>query len=102
MGILYLAGAIVAEVFGSSMLKAATVAKSKLPVIGIIFGFVTAFYLLSLALLTIPLSFAYAAWSSIGTALTAAVGFLIFKEHMNRNTVIGIVLLIAGVVLLRM
>lgn len=102
MGFVYLAGAIIAEVFGSSMLKLSTTVKSKLPIIGIIFGFAVAFYLLSLALITIPLSFAYAAWSGIGTALTATVGFLIFKEKVQRKTIIGISLLIVGVVLLRL
>lgn len=102
MGFIYLAGAIIAEVFGSSMLKLSTTAKNKLPIVGIIFGYVVAFYLLSLALLSLHLSFAYAAWSGIGTALTATVGFLIFKEKVQRQTIIGISLLIVGVVLLKL
>lgn len=51
-------------------------------------------YLLSLALVSIPLSFGYAVWSGLGTALTAIVGFLLFKEKINKQTVIGIVVLI--------
>ncbi|NMA69472.1 MAG: multidrug efflux SMR transporter [Desulfitobacterium sp.] len=102
MGIIYLAGAIISEVFGSSMMKLTATAKSKLPVLGIIIGYAIAFYLLSLALITVPLSFAYAVWSGVGTALTAIVGFLLFKEKITIHTAIGILLLIVGVVLMRL
>lgn len=102
MGILYLAGAIIAEVFGSSMMKLTATIKSKKPIFGIVIGYVLAFYLLSLALVSIPLSFAYAVWSGIGTALTAFIGFLIFKEKINMQTAIGIGLLIIGLVFMRM
>lgn len=102
MGILYLAGAIIAEVFGSSMMKLTATIKSKKPIFGIVIGYVLAFYLLSLALVSIPLSFAYAVWSGIGTALTAFIGFLIFKEKINLQTAIGIGLLIIGLVFMRM
>ncbi len=101
MGFLYLFGAIVSEVFGSSMLKLTATVQSKLPVIGIAVGYFLAFYLLSLSLLTIPLSISYALWSGLGTALTAIVGFLVFKESVNKQTVAGIALLIVGVVLMQ-
>lgn len=102
MGYFYLAGAIISEVFGSSMLKLTATIKSKEPVLGIITGYIISFYLLSLALISIPLSFAYAVWSGLGTALTAIVGFLIFKEKINMQTIIGIFLLIIGIVLMRL
>ena len=99
MGIFYLLGAIVSEVFGSSMLKLTATSKSKLPVVGIMTGYLLSFYLLSLALITISLSFGYAVWSGLGTALTAIVGFAIFKEQIKIQTVLGICLLIIGIVL---
>lgn|SRR5690625_1321292 len=102
MGIVYLVGAIVSEVFGSSMLKLAAMIKSRLPIIGIIIGYVISFYLLSLALVSIPLSFGYAVWSGLGTALTAIVGFTFFKEKVNMKTVAGIAILIIGIVLMRL
>lgn len=101
MGIVYLVGAIISEVFGSSMLKLTATIKSKLPVIGIVTGYVISFYLLSLALVSMSLSFGYAVWSGLGTALTAIVGFTLFKEKINMQTVIGIVILIIGIVLMR-
>jgi len=102
MGFLYLAGAITAEVFGSSMMKLTTIVKSKKPILMFIIGYAIAFYLLSLALFTIPLSFAYAVWSGVGTALTAIVGLLIFKEKINVQTAIGIMLIIIGLVCMRL
>lgn len=101
MSAIYLFGAILSEVFGSTMLKITATTKSKLPIIGVIIGYLTSFYLLSLALITISLSFGYAVWSGLGTALTAIVGFVIFKEKMSKQTIIGICLLIIGIVLMR-
>lgn len=101
MGFIYLAGAIVSEVFGSSMLKITAVNNSKKAIIGIIAGYVFAFYMLSLALITLPLSFAYAAWSGVGTMLTAIIGFAIFKEEIKPTVVLGIIILIVGLILMR-
>lgn len=101
MGIFYLIGAIISEVFGSSMLKLSATIKSKLPVIGIVIGYIISFYLLSLALVTIPLSFGYAVWSGLGMALTAIVGFALFKEKIDKQTVAGILMLIIGIIFMR-
>lgn len=101
MGLVYLAGAIVSEVFGSSMMKVTAVSNSKKAIIGIVAGYALAFYMLSLALLTLPLSFAYAAWSGVGTMLTGIIGFAIFKEEIRPATVIGIIILIIGLILMR-
>ncbi|MEK4554128.1 MULTISPECIES: SMR family transporter [Jeotgalicoccus] len=101
LGFVYLAGAIISEVFGSSMMKITAVNNSKKAIIGVAAGYVLAFYLLSLALLTLPLSFAYAAWSGVGTMLTAIIGFAIFKEEIKATTVIGIIILIIGLILMR-
>lgn len=101
MGFLFLAGAIVSEVFGSTMLKLTSISKGKLPIIGIVIGYAISFYLLSMTLLTIPLSFSYAVWSGLGTALTAIVGFIVFKEQWNWKIIASIGLLIFGIVLMR-
>lgn len=102
MGIIYLTAAIISEVFGSTMLKLTSMTKGKLPIIGIIIGYAISFYLLSLTLLSIPLSFAYAVWSGLGTALTAVIGFIVFKEQWNWKIVLSIGLLICGIILMRL
>lgn len=101
MGFIYLIGAIASELFGSSMLKVNATSTSRLPILGVAFGYGTAFYLLSLALFTIPLSFAYAFWSGGGTALTAVIGFVVFREQISRQKIAGIGLVIIGLVLMK-
>ncbi|MFJ7941599.1 DMT family transporter [Peribacillus sp. NPDC096622] len=98
----FLAMAIVSEVFGSSMLKVSNGFKRLFPSIGVVIGMGLAFYCLSLSLITIPLGTAYAIWSGIGTALTALVGVIVYKESFNLKKFLGLVLIIGGVVVLKL
>jgi multidrug transporter EmrE-like cation transporter len=99
---LFLAIAIVSELFGTSMLKASEGFTRLFPSVGVIFGFIVAFYSLSLSLQQIPLSIAYAIWSGVGTAITVIIGIVIWKENVNLSSLIGILLIIAGVVILNL
>ncbi|WP_368297922.1 multidrug efflux SMR transporter [Cytobacillus firmus] len=95
-----LALAIVSEVAGSSLLKAADGFKKLLPSIGVIIGYSVAFYALSLSLITLPLGVAYAIWAGLGTVLTALVGIFIYKENVNGKKLLGLALIVGGVILL--
>ncbi|MDF2036920.1 multidrug efflux SMR transporter [Cytobacillus oceanisediminis] len=97
---LLLALAIVSEVFGSSLLKAADGFKKLLPSLGVIIGYGVAFYALSLSLKTLPLGVAYAIWAGLGTVLTALVGIAIYKENVNGKKILGLALIVGGVILL--
>jgi len=55
------------------------------------------FYLLSLALRTLPLGTAYAVWVGIGAIGTALAGVLLFDEPMSTLKAISLVLVVAGV-----
>lgn len=99
-GYLLLSIAILAEVFGSSMLKLTEGFKKIGPTIGVLVGYTIAFYTLSLSLQTLPLSLAYAIWAGVGTALTALVGIFFYKEGINIKKSAGILLIIGGVALL--
>lgn len=99
-GTLFLLLAIVSEVFGSAMLKLSAGFTLWLPSLGVVAGFVAAFAFLGLALKSIPLSRAYAVWSGLGTALTAAVGVIFFHEHLGLWRAVGIALIVLGVVVL--
>lgn len=99
---LILALAIIAEVFGSSMMKLSNGFKKLYPTLGLIVGMGAAFYGLSLALKTIPLGTAYAIWSGVGTALTVLVGVLVYKEKVNTRKITGILLIIIGVVVMKL
>ncbi|MCY7695367.1 multidrug efflux SMR transporter [Bacillus altitudinis] len=99
-GMLYLTGAILTEVFGSTMLKLSQGFTQVLPSMGVLIGFGCAFTFLSLALKTIELSSAYATWSGVGTALTAIVGLVLFNETIHMKGFIGLALVICGVIVL--
>ena len=60
------------------------------------------FFFLSLSLKTIPLNTAYALWSGIGLVCTTIISVLIWKEKINFASVAGIILIVAGVVILNM
>src|SRR5699024_7098290 len=103
MAYVFLVSAILAEVFGTSMMKLTSISSNKKvhSILGVITWYALAFYLLSLSLICIPLRFDYVVWSGTGTSLTALLGFLIFKEKIIIQGAVGILLLIVGVVLMR-
>ena len=55
------------------------------------------FYLLSLALRTLPLGTAYAVWVGIGAVGMALAGVLLFDEPMSTLKAISLVLVVAGI-----
>ncbi|QSF42852.1 DMT family transporter [Paenibacillus tianjinensis] len=97
---IYLALAICCEIFGTTMLKLSDGFTNLLPGIGVIMGMGLSFYFLSMSLKVIPLSFAYAVWSGVGTAVTALIGVLIWGDPFTVVSFIGIAAIIGGVVLL--
>jgi len=99
---MFLALAIVSEIFGTSMLKASEGFSRLYPSIATVAAFGLAFYSLSLSLQLIPLGVAYAIWSGVGTALTAVIGIVVWKETASLTTALGIVLIVAGVVVLNL
>lgn len=97
MTYLYLAIAIVAEVIGTSALKAAEGFTRPLPSLVVVVGYGTAFYFLSLALKSIPVGIAYAIWSGVGVALITLIGWLLFKQRLDAPALLGLALIVAGV-----
>ncbi|UPW84860.1 multidrug efflux SMR transporter [Lysinibacillus sp. Ag94] len=93
---------IISEVFASSMLKLTNGFKRLLPSVGVVVGYGTAFYFLSLTLQSIAIGTAYAIWAGVGTALTAVIGVVFYKELFNLKKIIGILLIIVGVVILNL
>ncbi len=94
--------AVLFEVFGDTMMKFSNGFKRKAPIIGVVVGYGVAFYLMSLSINYLPLGFSYAMWTGLGIALTAIVGAIIWKEGLNFTKIAGIVVIIAGVVLMKM
>ncbi|ANZ32095.1 quaternary ammonium transporter [Parageobacillus thermoglucosidasius] len=84
------------------MLKVSNGFAKWLPSIAVIIGYSASFYFLSLSLQAIPLGTAYAIWSGVGTALTALVGVIIYKESFNLKKFFGLVLITGGVIALKL
>lgn len=97
---LFLALAIVAEVIGTTALKASDGMTRAGPASIVVIGYCVAFYCLSLSLRVLPVGIAYAIWAAIGTALIAVTGFLVYGERLDGWAIGGITLIIIGVVLL--
>ena len=102
MAYIYLFLAIIAEVIGTTALKASEEFTKLLPSIVVVVGYGIAFYFLSLVLRTMPVGIAYAVWSGIGIVLIAVAGAVMFKQIPDVPAIIGMSLIIAGVVIMHL
>lgn len=102
MAWIFLAAAIVCEVFGTTMMKVSEGFSRLWPSVGMVAGYLGAFGMMALALKRLPVGTLYALWAGIGTALIALVGVLAFGESFTVVKGAGIVLIIAGVILLNL
>ena len=99
---LYLLIAIVAEVIGTSALKASEGFTRLGPTAVVVGGYGLAFWLLSLTLRTIPVGIAYATWSGLGIVLIAAVGWVAFGQKLDLWAMLGMALIVAGVLIMNL
>lgn len=97
---LFLALAIVFEVIGSSFIQASDGFTKWLPTTIVFVAYSICFYFFSLALKAIPLGVAYAIWGGVGIILTALISVVVFKHRLDAPAIIGIVLIVAGVVVM--
>ncbi len=102
MSYLYLAGAIIFEVIGTSALKASDGFSRLWPTLLMAACFGVALFCLSQTLRTIPLGIAYAIWCAVGIVLTALSGWLVFRQAIDVPAIIGMGLIIAGVLVINL
>ena len=98
----YLGLAIVSEVIATASLKSTEGFTRLVPSIVVLVGYSAAFYFLSLTLDTIPIGVAYAVWSGVGVATITLVSFLMYDQKIDAAGLLGIGLIVAGVVVLRL
>lgn len=92
-----LGAAILAEALGTTALKLSQGFSQPLPSIGVVVGYGTAFYLLSLVLEDLPVGTTYGTWAALGIVLVIVIGVLLFNDPADIAGSIGILLIIAGV-----
>ena len=100
MNFVFLSIAIVAEVIGTSALKASESFTKPWPALVSLVAYGIAFYFLALTLKTIPVGIAYAIWSGLGIVLISLVGLIWFRQSLDTPALIGLGLIIAGVVVI--
>jgi len=99
---LYLSIAIIAEVIGTSALKASEGFTRLGPTLITLLGYAAAFYFLSLTLKTIPVGIAYAIWSGVGIVLISLLGYALFRQTLDLPAIVGMALIIAGVAVINL
>ncbi|MFQ5965326.1 MAG: DMT family transporter [Candidatus Scalinduaceae bacterium] len=95
---LYLAGAIVLEIAGTTSMKLSEGFTRLVPSILIFVFYVLSFLALTMALKKIDVSIAYAIWAGVGTALIAIIGVAYFKEPITLIKFVSVGLIVIGVV----
>ena len=98
----YLGLAIFSEVIATASLKSTEGFTRLVPSIVVLVGYSAAFYFLSLTLDTIPIGVAYAVWSGVGVATSTLVSFVVYDQKIDAAGLLGIGLIVAGVVVLRL
>ena len=95
---LFLAGAILFEVAGTTSMKVSHGFTRLTPSILIFVFYVASFICLTYAVKKIDMSVSYAIWSGVGTALIALIGVYYFKESMTILKFFSLILIILGVI----
>ncbi|AXK49111.1 quaternary ammonium compound-resistance protein SugE [Aliarcobacter trophiarum LMG 25534] len=99
-GILFLAGLF--EIAWAIGLKYSEGFTKLTPSVFTIVTMIISFYLLSLALKSLPLGTAYAVWVGIGTIGTVIAGIFMFGESMNLIRIVSILFIILGIIGLKL
>lgn len=102
MGYLFLGLAILGEIVGTTTLKATEQFTKLVPTIVVVISYCASFYLLSMAIRTIQVGTAYAIWCGVGIVFVSALAAIIYKQLPDTPAIIGILLIIAGVVVINL
>ncbi len=98
----YLTIAIVAEVVGTVALKYAEGFSKPIPVLAVLLGYGTAFFMLSKVVQVLPLAITYAVWAGAGIALIGVIGWLALGQKLDSAALAGIGLIMSGVVVINL
>lgn len=99
---IYLFFAILAETIGTTALQASQQFTRLLPSLLVVVAYAISFYLLAMALRSIPVGIAYAVWSGLGIVFIAAIGFLVFGQNLDLPAVLGMGMILAGILVIHL
>ncbi|MGA8008887.1 MAG: SMR family transporter [Thiomonas sp.] len=95
-------GAILAEVIGTTALKATQGFSRLAPSAVVVVAYALAFYLLSRTMQAIPMSISYAVWSGVGIVLITLIGYLVYHQSLDLPALVGLGLILAGVLVIHL
>ena len=99
---LFLAFAIVAEVIGTTALKASDSFTRPLPSLVTVGCYALSFYLLTFSLRVLPTGIAYAIWSGVGIVLISLISWIVYGQRLDLPAIAGLGLIIAGVAVINL
>ena len=97
---IFLIVGIIAEVAGTTGMRALVHNHAMLSQLSATVGIIFAYFCVSRGVEKIPMGVAYAIWSGVGIVLTAIIGVTVLKQSLDLPAIIGIILIIAGVVVM--
>tara|TARA_Y100001936_G_scaffold223261_1_gene239904 strand:+ start:148 stop:480 length:333 start_codon:yes stop_codon:yes gene_type:complete len=95
----FLVGAVLFEVCGTMLLPVTKNFTKILPTSALAIFYLTAFYLLTFVVNKLPIAIVYATWSGLGIFTIAILGYIIFKETLSWQSILGLFLIIVGITL---
>ncbi|AHF97561.1 MAG: DMT family transporter [Desulfurella sp.] len=101
MGWVYLAFAILFEVCGTTSMRLSNGLTKLFPSVALFVCYAVSFIFATMATKYLKLAIMYAVWSGVGIAVITLIDLTIFHEKINLVEVLGLVLILAGSVLLR-
>jgi small multidrug resistance pump len=94
--------AIIAEVVGTTALKASNEFTRLWPSLLVVFGYGAAFYFMAISMRMLPVGIIYAIWSGMGIVLVSIIGWLVFEQTLDFSSLIGMGLIISGVLVINL
>ena len=95
---LYLLGAILLEISGTTCMKLSEGLTRFWPTLFIALFYIASLAVFTLALKGIDIGTAYAVWAGLGTAAIAVIGFVFFQEPAPALKLASLLLIILGVI----
>ena len=99
MHYVFLLIAVALEVCGTLLLPVSQNFTRLVPTLSLIGCYASSFYCLTFALNTLPIAVVYATWSGLGIFLITVFGYLVFEQSLDWRAIVGLLLIVAGVVL---
>lgn len=92
--------AVIAEIIGTSSLKASYGFSKLVPSLCVVAAYSTSFWLMSITLKCLPVSIVYAIWCGLGIFGISLIGIFYFKESFGLWHLIGTTCIVIGVIIL--